>query len=238
MPLTNNDIQALNTEYAWPKVRPAFSPEEWVHDGGGKELVINRIGKGEPFLVLEIGAFLGSSVKQWLAVSPNVYVIAIDPWAGEWWANYALVHGRNSLAAQFARENGPYLTFLSSLWEFKERLFPVRGVSPEKLHDLARLGIRPDLVYFDSNKTGEDIEVAHKLFPGAILTGDDWTWGLEQGYPIREPVRAFASKYNYRIVSSRATWVLVQEPLKMSENINNLASIVRDCYRTLKKFVT
>ena len=138
MPITDNEIHALKIEYPWPVVRPAFNPAEWMLDGGGKELIFKRIGKGEPFLVLEIGAFLGSSVKQWLAVSPNVYVIAIDPWEGEWWVGYARKHGRHSLAEQFSRENGPYLTFLSSLWGDKDRLFPVRGKSPEEIYALAR----------------------------------------------------------------------------------------------------
>ncbi len=235
MPITENEVHTLSAEYPWPVVRPTFSPADWMLDGGGKELIFARIGKGESFLVLEIGAFLGSSVKQWLAVSPNVYVIAIDPWEGDWWVDYARKNGRNSLAEQFAREDGPYLTFLSSLWKFKERLFPVRGKSPEKLYELANLGVKPDLVYFDSNKTGDDIDVVHQLFPDAILTGDDWTWGLEQGYPIRASVRKFAHKHNFKIVSDRATWVLMQRSLKISERVMNLTSFARDQARALRK---
>jgi hypothetical protein len=238
MPITEKNIQALNARYAWPRARPEFNPAEWSLDGGGRKLIINRIRQNEPFLIIEIGVFLGGSVKQWLETSDNVYVIAIDPWEGEWWANYARKNGRNALAEQFSRESGPYLTFLSSLWEFKDRLFPVRGASPGKLYELAELSIKPDMVYFDSNKTGEDIEVAHQLFPDAILAGDDWTWGREEGYPIRAPVKAFANKDNYRVVSDRATWVLVQGSLRISEKIHNIISIARDCCRSVRKFFT
>ena len=238
MPLTDKDIQVLSREYPWPSERPEFSPANWSLDGGGKDLVIKRIDHDNHFLVLEIGVFLGSSLKQWLVVSPDVYVIAIDPWAGEWWTDYAQDHGRNSLAQQFSRQDGPYLTFLSSLWEFRDRLFPVRGTSPEKLYELAQLGVEPDLVFFDSNKTGEDIEVVHQLFPRAILTGDDWTWGLEHGYPIRESVRAFADNHGFNIVFDRATWVLLNRPLKFTEIVTNLMSFARDIARAVRDFVS
>jgi hypothetical protein len=121
------------------------------------------------------------------------------------------------------------------LWEFKERLFPVRGKSPEKLYDLANMGVKLDLVYFDSNKTGDDIDVVHHLFPDAILTGDDWTWGLEQDYPIRASVRKFAHGHNFKIVSDRATWVLVKGSLNTSERVKNLMSFARDQARALRR---
>ncbi len=84
MPLSQQDIQVLNENYPWPRARPEFDPAEWKLDGGGKRLVLRHIAESDPFLIVEIGVFLGSSVKQWLAVSPNVRVIAIDPWEGGW----------------------------------------------------------------------------------------------------------------------------------------------------------
>lgn len=237
MPLTDENIQALSYKYAWPKVRPQFDPAEWALDGGGRELIFQKIRRDEPFLIIEIGVFLGSSVKQWLAVSPNVYVIGIDPWGveGDGWVESARRNGRESLAEQFSRESGLYMTFLSSMWGFKERLFPVRGKSPEKLYELAELNIKPDLIFFDSDKTGVDIEVAHQLFPDAILTGDDWTWDEEQGYPIRAPVRAFSAKHDYRVVCNLATWVLVPRPLNLTEKINNMKQAYRDFRRALRR---
>ena len=238
MSLTDKDIQVLSAKYDWPKLQPDFSPAEWVLDGGGKNLIINKICKDRPFLIIEIGCFLGSSIKKWLAVSPNVYVIAIDPWEGEWWVDYARKHRRDILIEQFSRENGAYLTFLSSLWEYRKRLFPVRGKSPEKLYELTELDIQPDLIYFDSDKIGADIEIAYQLFPDAILTGDDWTWGIEQGYPIRKAVRAFAKDHHgYHIVSNRATWVLSQAPLKLTERLYITTTFARDFVRALRRLV-
>jgi hypothetical protein len=237
MPLTVEDIQILKATYPWPQKRPDFRPEHWLLDGGGKDLILSRIGRGATFLILEIGSFLGSSIKIWLNASPNVYVIAIDPWEGEWWIEYAKTHGRHQLAEQFSWNNGPYLTFLSSLWDYQDRLFPVQGKSPDKLYELENLGIIPDLIYFDSDKTGVDIEIAHQLFPDALLTGDDWTWGIEQGYPIRVPVNEFCRNNGYKVIAKKATFILSKCPLKLSEHLCNTTSRLRDIARELKRIL-
>jgi hypothetical protein len=129
------------------------------------------------------------------------------------------------------------MTFLSTMWQYRDRLFPVRGESPQKLYELAELGIEPDLIFFDSNKTGEDIEVAHSLFPHAILTGDDWTWGSEeQGYPIQAPVKTFASSHNYRLITRAATWVLVR-PFEIREIESNLRQLGRQLKHVLRRLI-
>lgn len=215
------NLDVLRSKYSWPENRPNFKTAEWNLDGGGREIITNRILKNETFIIVEIGVFLGSSVKKWLAVSPNVYVIAIDPWEGNWWAEYAEKNGRHELVEPFKKEDGPYLTFLSSFWEYKERVFPVRGTSPNKLYELFELGVCPDLIYFDSDKTGDDIEVAHRLFPSAILTGDDWNWGIEEGFPIRKAVRKFAKNHDYYVRSKRATWILDQNKYTLRDHINS-----------------
>lgn len=236
MPLTDEMIQILRDRYSWPKECPTFPSAEWDLDGGGRDLIINRIAKNRRFLVLEIGSFLGSSLKKWLSVSPNVFVIAIDPWKGDWWADYARNHGREELSHQFSQEEGPYLTFISSLWDYRNRIFPVQGRSPDKLYELAELAIQPDLIYFDSDKSGADIEVAYQLFPDAILTGDDWTWGIETGYPIRKAVKAFINKHNeYRIICDRATWVLTKGPIVWKEKINMIVGLAGDLRRMIKR---
>lgn len=234
MPLTEKTLNLLNRKFPWPDVRPDCNPSEWILDGGGRELIGNRIIKNDVCLVIEIGVFLGSSVKKWLAVSPKVHVIAIDPWEGKWWSEYALKHGRNELAVQFENNDGPFMTFLASLWEYRERVIPVRGTSPDKLYELAKMGIVPDLIYFDSDKTGLDIEIAHKLFPSAIITGDDWTWRKGNEYPIRKAVKKFARKYGKFVRSSRATWVLDQTCYSMADHLNSCIEFARDQARIFK----
>jgi hypothetical protein len=217
---------------SWPQQRPDFQPSDWSLEGGGKRLVISRIPTDRPFVVLEIGAFLGGSVRQWLAHSPNVRVVAIDPWEDEkWWGSYAEKHGRFDLAEQLRRPDGPYQTFLSTNWEYRSRLIPVRGRSPDVLTDLRDAGWLPDLVYFDSGKAGGDIEIVHSLWPRAILTGDDWTWLSEGEYPIRTAVRSFARKHGLEVAVDRATWA-VTDSLTFRDRATNMMSWLRDRVRS------
>ena len=100
---------------------------------------------------------------------------ALDPWEGSW-ANFAVTSGKPEHAEQLARKKAGYHTFLVNLWDHRQRVIPLRGRSPEKLYELAQLGVAPDLVYLDSDKSGVELEVCHELFPDAILCGDDWTY--------------------------------------------------------------
>ena len=231
-PTVKKEFDELRTKYPWPIQRPNVDPAEWNVDGGGRELVTDKISRNEDFIIIEIGVFLGSSVKKWLNIAPKVHVIAIDPWKGDWWADYAKNSGRLELVEPFSTEDGLYLTFLSSLWEYKERVFPVRGYSPDKLYELFELGVRPDLIYIDSDKSGNDIEVAHKLFPSAILTGDDWTWG--KGFPIRKAVRKFAKTHGYFIRSHNATWIVDQNKYTLKDYINKGVEAIKDQILILK----
>jgi hypothetical protein len=100
------------------------------------------------------------------------------------------------------------------------------------------MGIQPDLIYFDSDKSGADIETANRLFPKALLTGDDWTWCLEKEYPIRRTVKEFSQKHRFSIVAHKATWILRKDTLSLPEHWRNLSSLVRDLIRAVRnKFV-
>jgi hypothetical protein len=170
-----------------------------------------------------------ATARQWLDHSPEfVHVVAIDLWeGGEASGKYAEMHGRNELAEQFRNPDGPYQTFLSTNWEYRSRLTPVRGRSPEVLGELRDAGCVPDLVYLDSDKVGADIEVVHGLWPHAILTGDDWTWIRDGEYPIRRAVRDFARKHGMKIAVDRATWVLTHR-LTPRERVTNTVCRFRE----------
>jgi len=73
---------------------------------------------------------------------------------------------------------------------------------------LAAVGVRPDLIYFDSNKVLDDLRVCRELFPAAILCGDDWTWGKDQGYPVQVAVNDFCHRYGLTVTARRATWII------------------------------
>lgn len=209
---------ALAEKYPWPEDRPAVAPIDFTYDGGGRELVIEMIRRRRAKIVLEIGAFLGGSTRLWLDASPDVVVLAIDCWEG-CWGNCAREAGRPECANQLDQPDGGYETFLANLWADRHRVVPVRGRSPEVLEAIFSVGVQPDLVYLDGDKSGVELEVCRELFPDAILTGDDWTFYEDGHYPIREPVETFCRRHGFYLRTKMATWVIDRQRPKFSYRV-------------------
>jgi hypothetical protein len=203
-------LARLKEMYPWPATRPAVSPIDWAMDGGGRSLVTDAIRKHNLKVILEVGVFLGGSLRTWLEASPDVVVLAVDPWEGTW-GGVARRFGHPEYAEQLDRDNGPYESFLSSLWEYRDRVIPIRGYSPDVLYEIASMGIVPDLLYLDADKLGREIEVCNELFPGILCSGDDWLHGDVSGFPIRKPVREFCRNHSKHLKIKGHTWLIGDE---------------------------
>jgi hypothetical protein len=98
-------------------------------------------------------------------------------------------------------------TFLASNWDYKNRIIPLRGYSPEMLLPVFSSGITVDFVYVDGSHIYEDVIVdlsaIRTLFPDSIISGDDWKWES-----VRTAVQFVANKHCYSIVSKGNTWIL------------------------------
>lgn len=123
------------------------------------------------------------------ASPPAVPVFAIDRWdesflVREQHAQYVgdpealgIVRGAGGV------DGGPvplYETFLVNSWGSRHRLFPLRMDTCAGLELVASLRAPIDLIYVDADHTEEgvlrDLRAATRLFPDAILCGDDWQW--------------------------------------------------------------
>ena len=199
---------------------PSIRPYVFSLDGGGREMVVDMLRDRNARTMVEVGVFLGGSTRQWLESKKDLTVIGVDPWAMDAAATlerYLAASYADKVFAQIddrqefidsVRRNGVYESCLANLAEFGNRFVPVRGYSPEALHELKRSGVEPDVIYIDSIKHGEDLDVSHDLWPNAILCGDDWTWGAEQGFPMRTAVESFCQRHGYNVRADRATWMV------------------------------
>ena len=110
-----------------------------------------------------------------------------------------------------------YHTFLTNLWDERQRVVPIRSTSWEALDQLAAAGLCPGLVYLDADKSGGEMENCRRLFPDALLAGDDWFWTPcpeshrtnDSDYPIRRPVRDFCERHGGHLVVDGSTWVIL-----------------------------
>ncbi len=189
-------------------------------DGGGRKLVTEIITRENISVMIEIGCFLCGSTIDWLKTSSHIKVIGIDHWnldieaILERYQNNPVFDpcfSKISHREEFIKssiENGAFKSAMANIKQFSTRFFPVREKSPEALYVLYELGINPGLIYIDSDKVMGDLDVCRKLFPDAILCGDDWTWGEHKGFPVQKAVQEFCKRTNSVPLVDLATWVI------------------------------
>lgn len=209
----------LHQTTGWPDLT-GVRAWDYTLGGGGRALVDQVIRDSGASLMLEIGCFLCSSTRRWLAGHPALKVIGIDPWDDGLIDQVARYIGRPNLTRKYPdpdtqaqmladiTANSPFRTALANVLEFKDRFLPYRGLSPDALYALKNAGIEPDVIYIDCDKKPDELEVSHKLWPDAHITGDDWHWSRTRGYPMRRVVEDFAQQHGFQVTADHATWIL------------------------------
>ncbi len=219
----------LKEQYPWPLEQPEVKPLHWSLDYGGRELITNLIARRKVRVVLEIGVYLGGSARQWLSVSPDVLVVAVDLWPQVTLSGFEV---RDPIGRrywdQLSAPDGLYRTFLSSMWDERQRIVPVRSRSTEVLPELHALGLRPDLVYLDAGKTGVEIPLLEQLFPDALISGDDWCWHDGRQFPIRMPVKESCRRRGYHLKQVHNTWLIDDQPWTRQERLIRLRCLPRE----------
>lgn len=220
-------LRALRRDNPWPEFgygehEPFYLPL----DGGGRggrEIIVEAIVQHKVELMVEIGCFLCGSTLQWLRASDSLTVIGVDRWDSNWAAYienltqdpmrartvFHLADQQIETIVTNLRRHGNFCIALNNVRRYKNRFIPVRRSSPEALSYLQKRGIEPQLIYIDAGKERQDLDVAHELFPNALLCGDDWLWPDETGVlRMQENVKAFAAEHGFEAKSARQSWLL------------------------------
>lgn len=127
-------------------------------------------------VVVEVGAWLGKSTRHILDQAPNAVVYCVDTWKGSPEHERLLGYNYEALISTL------YERFVDACWEYRGRIYPVRGLSSSVLPQLAEAGIEPDVCYIDGSHAYADVlrdlEDCISFWPGAKLLGDDYhdTW--------------------------------------------------------------
>jgi predicted O-methyltransferase YrrM len=191
-----------------PEGEPFLPPEP----PNGRDLIENLIRERRVSVLVEIGSFLGGSALRWLRASPDLVVVAVDPWQDGWAGDYLAGLGYPDQRERLNASDGLFEMFLRNVQPFAGRVVPVRAASPPVLDQLAALGLQPDLVFIDATKLTGDLATASELWPEAILTGDDWSFGGDNSArPMREIVQRFAERRHLAVVRKSETWVIADE---------------------------
>lgn len=190
---------------------------------GGREIILRQLIEHDVKLMVEVGCFLGGSSLHWLNAKPDLHVIGVDPWENSW-ARYVedmardqnmsrhvehLSDGEVARIAGLLREYGNFAVAVNNLYAYRDRFTPVRRYSPEALQYLKDRNVPVEMIYIDAFKHREDLDVAYKLFPDAVLCGDDWLWPDETGEMVMQnAIKDFAADHGFEIEDKRQSWVL------------------------------
>lgn len=197
-------------------------------DGGGRQLIHALLFHREVRVMLQIGCFLNGSLRRWLTHHPLLKIVGVDSWDDSYLAvldtyirdQTMIPHfkavGDRAAFAENVRKVGFYNSAKAVVDEFGDKCLLVKGSSPDILPELKQQGFEPELIYIDADKKIEDLEACLQLWPDAILTGDDWSWGPQIGYPMRSIVTEFANKHHFDVFADRATWILRKRSPKLS----------------------
>ena len=199
-------LERLAEAYPWPADRPDVppSPSGWF-GAGNKRLLGERITANTK-LIMELGSWVGMSTRWLLDHAPQATVLAIDHFKGS--ADHFL---NPDPAVQYLLPV-LYETFCVNLWDYRDRLVPMRTTTIDGMIYIYQLGLEPDLVYIDAAHDTEsvltDIETAHRYWPRAALVGDDWSWDT-----VQAAVKIFAREKRLRIVTDDNAYALETRPL-------------------------
>lgn len=232
-------LESLRLRFPWPAQRPDVAAVPWVMVYGGRDLIRHLIAVRQPRVIVEIGAFMGGSVRQWLKVCPDLTVVAIDPWPQKKGPDpFSDGHPIGRLHAdQFRMPDGLYHAFLATMWKHQRQVIPVRGNGCDMLPLLHAIGLRPDLIYIDADKRGAEIAICDELFPEAIICGDDWLWCDGWGYPSQKPVVDSARRRRRVLKTASNTWLIDDRPWTAAERMVWLRCLPQSLVRLLRAWM-
>lgn len=171
--LTTQQSQKLETvSTAWPASKPDFKPNKSKWFSNNHAAVFSRLLNSKPNgIYLELGTWTGAGSASFvLGTFPAMTVVCVDTFNG------SEEHLAHPVQSKIAANLWPI--FCVNCWEERERTYPIRKPSVEGMHAFATTGLSPDFIYIDAAHDADsvfaDVEAALKLFPKAVVFGDDY----------------------------------------------------------------
>ena len=177
----NERFDELLAWYPWPEERPPYKVDvQGWFESSTRNLLAEYLTP-DVRLVVEIGSWLGQSALYILKQLPDAKLVCIDPWLG----NMHQLSERKM--RQRTRES--HERFLVNLWDYRDRVIPLRATSLVGLQAIRHHELVPDVFFIDGSHATIDVKrdilMSGALNPAAPLIGDDWQWrevrdGVEQ----------------------------------------------------------
>ncbi|EOD20835.1 hypothetical protein EMIHUDRAFT_241782 [Emiliania huxleyi CCMP1516] len=202
----------------WPEAPPPPPPLDlihgWVHRGN-ERMLRRLLEERQPRCVVELGSWCGLCTTLLCEAAPRLAVFAVDLWDAPHLLATPSQREQYTCDAQamaILQAGELHAAFLHNLWPHRTRVFPLRMPTGDGLAAIARLGAPVDLIYVDADHTYAavlaDLRASARLFPDALLCGDDWCWA-----DVQLAVADFAHERGLRVVSHpRENWWWLRHP--------------------------
>lgn len=154
----------------WPDAKPFVGVNKSAWFGSSHHLVFTRLLRTKPKgIYLELGSWTGAGSTACVTRLFDMTLICIDTFAG------SVEHVNHPQHKKTVANLWP--TFCVNCWENRNRIFPIKKSSVEGMQAVADLGVAPDFIYIDAahdvDSVFADVTTALKLFPKAVVFGDD-----------------------------------------------------------------
>lgn len=216
----------LLVNFPWPEQATieSVAPFTWSLDGGGRHLMEALLAQRPNAVLVEFGSFMGGSAIQFMEACPALRCVLCDPWGDNLttyvtelvdkdWALGAYGAERLLHYGQLLRDHGVLSVVRNNLARYRDRCVLIQQGMPKAFETLIDNALSPDIVYLDAMKRREEFWGAHETFPGAIITGDDWSWRDPKTghFEVRKYVTEVALARGALVYADRMTFV-VSEP--------------------------
>lgn len=203
--------QELRERFPWPAEPPrtprlvhGWDPNEpqWKH-------VLSKVP--EDALLVEVGCWTGKTALHLLGWAPALRHVGVDSWTetppalGGYWPLWRKT-------GMMGDADTPLSLYRSNLWDHRDRAVAVQASSIAGLLALARVGLRPALVYIDDDHGEAAVEqcvsLAWELFgAGALIAGHDYlTNGGSRDNGVARAVDRIAARIGRRVKNIGKVW--------------------------------
>jgi len=183
-------ILKLRELFSFPETKPdvPFDAGGWLQPENAE--VLKSFLSINTQVVLEVGTWYGLSARNICDIAPNATIVCIDTWLGSF---------EHIMAGM--RVSTLFEIFLSSCWDYRQRIVPVRVDSYTGLKISNHFGLRPELVYIDGGHEHRtvynDIMSTIDYFPETIIVGDDLDWPSVAG-AVKDTTEATGKKVYFK----------------------------------------
>ena len=183
------------------------------------KILINKYIKEDTKLILQIGTFVGSTTHYILKKFNKTIIISIDTWDTNM-ETITRIKDILKMQQYQSDEINLYDQFITNLWEYKDRIIPLKMDTTKVFEYLKTYNINPDIIYFDMDYgyeyTIQDLNNIHKYYPNIIILGDDIKMIDGVYKATHEFFESNWNKYNLEIV--RNAYALVPKKFKINTN--------------------